>query len=99
MTDRETEFRKEHNLLQTYLRKRGYLVSTGYRQCSAMGASDIWYYETLVWTWDEETRKSDRLVWSTDAGSHPDKATKSHLETCAKLSLHGHERLDDNDDE
>lgn len=76
--------RKEHNLLQTYLPRNGYFVSTAYRESSMM-IPDVWYYETLVWTYDETTKKTGDLIYSNDAGSWGDSAFDFHQNICQKL--------------
>lgn len=41
------------NLIQTYLRAKGYFISTSYRESSVCTNSPPWYFETFVWKWNE----------------------------------------------
>ena len=77
--------RREYNLLQTYLRTMGYLVSTGYRQSSAMVNDPPWYFETLVWEWNNETKETDRILYSENSGSTQNEAFRQHQIICRKL--------------
>lgn len=61
-----------------------YFVSTIYRQCSAMGAGDIWYYETMVWEWNAGRGK---MVSQHDSGSSVKYAVQSHMTICAELAV------------
>lgn len=80
------ETNKAHPLIQTYLRKKGFFVSTAYRESSAMLAPNLWYYETLVWAYVNATKQTGKLLYSEDSGSGENTAYKSHARIVEKLS-------------
>ena len=84
----ETDRNREHNLASTNVLGK-WNVSTGWRQSSAMIASDSWYAETLVWTLKDGNR--DDIIHS-DGGPY---SLKKHFEIVAKL-FNG-EPLEDDD--
>ena len=70
-------------LMQSYVLEK-FFVSTVYRlQCSAM--IERWYYETIVFEWDKETRKTGPIIDTHDSGSNPEWAAKSHNKMCEKI--------------
>lgn len=71
-------------LIQSYIQDK-YFVSTIYRQSSAVLAGEIWYYETLVWEWDSETKDRGVLLDSADSGHSMDAALESHASICKGL--------------
>ena len=48
-------------LIQSYVRDR-YFVSTMYRRSSAMLAPNHYYYETLAWEWDYDTKERGEMI-------------------------------------
>ena len=70
-------------LIQSYVLEK-FFVSTAYRQCSAMIESPPWYYETIVFEWDKETKNTGRMLDSFDSGSNPADALVNHNDTCLK---------------
>jgi len=79
-------------LIQSYVLDK-YFVSTAYRQCSAMEASNVWYYETTVLNWDKETRKTGNIykeiirhvLNQEDSGYNPKCAIRTHISICEEL--------------
>ncbi|NLV93817.1 MAG: hypothetical protein GX031_04595 [Candidatus Riflebacteria bacterium] len=74
---------KPEKLIQSYVLEK-FFVSTAYRQCSAAIESPPWYYETIVFSWDKETKKTNGILEVLDSGSEPGDALVSHSNTCLK---------------
>ena len=74
---------KPEKLIQSYVLEE-FFVSTVYRQCSAMIESPPWYYETIVFEWDKETKKAGRMLDIFDSGSEPGDALVNHSNMCLK---------------
>ena len=74
---------KPEKLIQSYVLEK-FFVSTAYRQSSVMIESPPWYYETIVFEWDKETKKAGRMLDSFDSGSEPGDALVNHNNTCLK---------------
>jgi hypothetical protein len=85
------EEKEAYSLVQTYLLQK-YFISTAYRQSSVMMSSPPWYYETIVWEWDEKTRKSGSILYMGDSGNSPEYAIKQHFKIVEKL--HNKESLE-----
>jgi hypothetical protein len=86
MTDvRSSDGRCKQKLIQSYVQDY-FFVSTAYRRSSAMLAPDLWYYETIVWNWNPETRERGEIVDSHDSGYSRRTALASHAEICASLA-------------
>jgi hypothetical protein len=84
MTDITRKDRLEQpQLIQSYV-ERKYFVSTIYRQCSAMAAPDIWYYETMVWEWNQEDGMG-ALVSQHDSGLCATWAVNHYARICRAL--------------
>ena len=75
----------EHNLIQTYLTKPGRMISTMYRQCSAMLNPYSWYYETIVWEWERSTKERGAILHTEDSGSVADAAHRRHAELIRRI--------------
>ena len=76
---------KGGKLVQSYIEEK-YFVSTMYRRSSAMTETPIWYYETMVWEWDKETRqRKPKILDQVDSGGVKDWALKSHFDICRAL--------------
>ena len=75
---------KGHKLVQTYVADR-WFVSTIYRQSSACMNNPPWYYETIIWEYDPETRKRGRMYQT--SGSHYGAvvAMKAHAAICVTM--------------
>jgi len=71
-------------LIQSYVMQK-WFVSTIHRQSSVMTESPPWYYETIIWEWDAETRKTGAIVSTEDSGSWPEVAAKRHATICVNL--------------
>lgn len=73
-------------LIQSYV--GGYFVSTIYRRSSSMFGG--MYYETMVWDWDDKTKKRGNQVFiETNSRTDPSyraAALVHHAEVCAKLA-------------
>ena len=65
-----------------------YIVSTLYRQSSAMINSPPWYYETLVWEYDKATyRHLGEGAWVEQVSSDgPRVAMNKHMALCRKYT-------------
>lgn len=74
---------KPEKLIQSYVLEK-FFVSTAYRQCSAVIESPPWYYETIVFSWDKETKKTNGILEVLDSGSEAGDALVSHNNTCLK---------------
>jgi len=74
-------------LIQSYVDGR-WFVSTIYRMSSVMlNPPANWYYETIVWGWDSETKQRTEILDIHNSGSFSEKAMKSHIGIC--IALHG----------
>ena len=49
-----------------------------YRRAST--TEEVWYYETIIWEWNPETKKRGRLLKTEDSGSGETRALTSHFE-------------------
>ena len=74
---------KTHKLVQSYLLNR-FFISTAYRRCSAITVPSIWYYETIVWVWESETRECGRMIEQQDSGTSRLEALNNHFLICEK---------------
>lgn len=72
-------------LIQSYVQDR-YFVSTAYRRSSASLNPDGWYYETLVWEWNPETKERGELLESHDSGLSRRRAMIEHAGHCQVLA-------------
>lgn len=75
---------KPIRLIQSYVVDK-FFVSTAYRQSSAMVESPQMYYETVVFEWDIETRKTGILIDMQDSGSSVFYAMRNHYNICQCL--------------
>ena len=76
--------KKQYQLMCTYLKGK-YFISTIYRKSSAM-IEDCWYFETIVWDWDEKTKKRGSIVVMDDSGISEEMAMDNHLLIVKKLN-------------
>jgi len=76
--------RKAHTLIQSYVLRR-WFVSTAYRRSSVCMLDPPWYYETIIWEWDEEARMQGEMLAVKDSGSYPEMAAKNHAGICVNL--------------
>ena len=77
---------KPEKLIQSYILEK-YFVSTAYRQCSAVVESPPWYYETIVFAWNKEIKKTVGIIETLDSGSESGNALISHNNTCLKYFI------------
>jgi ATP phosphoribosyltransferase regulatory subunit HisZ len=74
-------------LIQSYVKDK-WFVSTMYRQTSAAFASELWYYETMVWNWNAETREREpNFIAQYDSGLTEKAAMEHHMRVCALLPV------------
>ena len=66
--------KKEIETLSTNINGK-YFVSTAYRKSSMVGY-DMWYYETIVWTFKEN--QLDKMIKQENAGRNFKTANKYH---------------------
>ena len=73
---------RTNKLAQSYIVDK-FFVSTAYRRAST--PDEIWYYETIVWSWNRETKKRGEIIITRDAGTFYEQAAKCHFEVCVSL--------------
>jgi hypothetical protein len=77
-----------------------FFISTIHRRSSAMLAPDTWYYETLVWEWNYETKQRGAIV---DQGYRDpmsrEGALEEHAAICARWAATTPEHKPDRKDE
>jgi len=77
--------KEPYSLIQSYVRRK-YFVSTAYRKSSVSTEPPVpWFFETIVWEWDEETRHIGKMLYMEDSGSFERKAFENHFRICEKL--------------
>ena len=80
MTNLSAGREMEHTLIQSYVCEE-YFVSTIYRRSSAeLGPK--WYYETIVWKWNKDTRTRGKMLEMHDSGLSPMTAIDHHYDIC-----------------
>jgi len=72
---------KEYQLICSYI-KRKYFISTAFRRASTM--EEMWYFETIVWEWDNETRKQGKMLDMEDSGIGEEMAFNNHCRLIKK---------------
>jgi hypothetical protein len=72
-------------LIQSYVRDK-YFVSTNHINSEDRYVS---YYETIVWIWDNKTKKRGKLIDQQDSGVSETYAMFNHTATCKKLVENG----------
>ncbi len=82
--------KKSYQLMCTYLKNK-YFISTIYRE-SAM-IHDCWYFETMVWEWDDKTKQRGEILEQEDSGMSEDAAINNHLLIIKKLNNQNHETI------
>ena len=78
------EEEKAHSLIQSYVMRK-YFVSTAYRRSSAAVSPPPWYYETIIWEWDDKKRECGEMKAVMDSGRTPKVALRSHFGICFNL--------------
>ena len=71
-------------LIQSYVLNK-YFVSTIHRESSVWEYDNDWYYETIVWEWDDETRKRGKMISQDYSGAVEIDALEEHFTICKKL--------------
>ena len=79
------------SFLQSYVQGK-WFVSTALRECSSVAMAGEKYYETIVWTWSQETRRRGDIVMNESSGLSANVAAERHGAICCEL-IHG--SLDD----
>ncbi len=74
---------ESYQLLHTTLKDK-YLISTMYRQASTI--EPMWYFETIAWNWDKETKKRVSIVEMDDSGISEEIAIINHMNIVQKLN-------------
>ena len=77
----EREKATNFTLIQSYV-VNCWFVSTAFIKSSVSVNSPPWYFETIVWEWDSNTREQGKMVEMKDSGSFPDQAIQSHFNIC-----------------
>ena len=75
--------KKDYQLICSYY-KRNYFISTAYRRAST--PQEIWYFETIVWEWNEKTRKRGKMLDMLDSGLSEKRALINHYDIINKLT-------------
>lgn len=73
-------------LIQSYVVEK-YFVSTVIRKCNALTEAQLWYYETIIFEWNNETKKRGKILECINAGDTPESAIMEHGNTCLRLFL------------
>jgi len=77
--------RNQYQLLCSYVLNE-YYVSTSYRQSSAP-VEGVWYFETIVWKWNPETKETEDWVSQIESGLTREAAFKSHYLVVKNLAI------------
>ena len=76
---------KEYQLIASYLLGK-YYVSTAFRECSADTPVPIWYFETIVWEWDKDTKKTGHILNMSESDTEA-KAIENHFTILRNLHI------------
>lgn len=76
----------EYQLLSTHLRRKFY-ISTAYRQSSSIELGEMWYFETITWEWNEETKQRGRIIDQEDSGADEISAIQNHNRIVLELLI------------
>jgi len=80
----EKEEQKEYQLICSYV-KHEYFISTAYRKSSALSQPPMWYFETMVWEWDNKTKETREWLNQVMSGVTEEQALESHFGIIGKL--------------
>ena len=83
-------------LIQSYVLKK-WFVSTIHRESSVMESPPPWFYETLVWEWNAETRERGELLYQAGGSHYESGGLLDHFEVCKQLTETGSYREADNE--
>ena len=76
--------KKQYQLMCSYVKGK-YFISTIYRQSSAM-IEDCWYFETMIWDWDDKNKTRGSIVEMDDSGIDEDMAIDNHFWWVKKMN-------------
>lgn len=76
---------KEHKLIQSYVADK-YFISTVYR-CASIPEYEMWFYETIIWEWNKETKQRGHIALTEDSGAIAELALNRHAELCKEYWL------------
>ena len=71
-------------LIQSYVLEK-FFVSTIWRESSAMAIPALWYYETIVFEWNRETKECGSIINQEDSGSNKNTAIQNHNNICREI--------------
>lgn len=74
--------KKPYQLINSYVDGK-YFVSTAYRKAST--AHEVWYFETIVWKWDNNTQKRGKMLEQRDSGLNQEFALINHFEIIKEI--------------
>jgi len=72
---------KQKTLIQTFI--NGRMVSTMYRMAST--TIETWYFETLVWEWDDIKKQRGEMLDMRDSGGSKEIALDNHARIVEKI--------------
>ncbi len=76
------EEQQPYQLICSYVKNK-FFVSTAYRKASTL--EPMWYFETIVWEWNQKTKERGKILVQDDSGFHEDFAFSNHIEIIQKL--------------
>jgi hypothetical protein len=74
----------ERKLIQSYVIEK-YFVSTAFRKSSARVIDPGYYFETIVWEWNKETKHRGKMIDTHVSGRNEEAALKNHANICLNL--------------
>ncbi len=75
--------KQQYQLICSYVKGK-YFVSTIYRQASTI--EPMWYFETMAWDWNNETKERGKIIEMDDSGVDEESAFNNHLLIIKKLT-------------
>lgn len=73
--------KKSYQLIVSYVKQK-YFISTIYREASTI--EPMWYFETIVCSWNQETRAREEILEIEDSGMFELDALSSHFSIVKK---------------
>jgi len=77
------EERKSYQLIASYVKQK-YFISTIYRQASTI--EPMWYFETIIWEWDNKTKERGKILEMEDSGTGEEQAIENHCAWAKKFN-------------
>jgi len=74
---------KGYQLIASYVKQK-YFISTIYRRASTM--EEMWYFETIIWEWNNKTRERGKIIEMDDSGISEDMALDNHCAWAKKFN-------------